>query len=178
MDSFERLVRDCAKNNRSTVIENASQEHALVLIRVLFETALRHKEEIRIVSGSLLKPFYEQLVDTARQALDSGVRFSVLVRNGKQLEGNRFAELMTEHKNGSIATLEDDDNKGPHFVVVGARRYRVEMDDERKIALAAFNDDTIAPLLQKLHDGLTKKAGPVHYGDDTVVSSKATCVAI
>lgn len=158
MDSFERLVRDCAKNNRSTVIENASQEHALVLIRVLFETALRHKEEIRIVSGSLLKPFYEQLVDTARQALDSGVRFSVLVRNGKQLKSNRFAELMTEHKNGSIATLEDDDNKGPHFVVVGARRYRVEMDDERKIALASFNDDTIAPLLLDLHDRLKETA--------------------
>ena len=55
MDSFERIVRDCAKNNRSTVIENASQEHALILIRVLFETAMRHKEEVRIVSGSLLK---------------------------------------------------------------------------------------------------------------------------
>lgn len=77
MDSFERIVRDCAKNNRSTVIENASQEHALILIRVLFETAMRHKEEVRIVSGSLLKPFYEKLVDTARKALDSGVRFSV-----------------------------------------------------------------------------------------------------
>lgn len=177
MDSFERIVRDCAKNNRSTVIENASQEHALILIRVLFETAMRHKEEVRIVSGSLLKPFYEKPVDTARKALDSGVRFSVLVRTGKQLEGNGFANLMKEHINGSIDTLEHDD-KGPHFVVVGDRRYRVEMDDKRKIALASFNDDTIAPLLLKLHDGLTKKAGPVHYGDDTVVPSKATCVAI
>lgn len=158
MDSFERIVRDCAKNERSRVIENASQEHALVLIRVLFETAMRHKEHVRILSGSLLRPFYEKLIDTARQALDSGVDFSVLVRTGKQLEGNGFAELMAEHGNGSIATLEDDDEGPPHFVVVGARRYRVEMDDERKIALASFNDDTIAPLLLKLHDGLTKKA--------------------
>lgn len=158
MDSFERIVRDCAKNNRSTVIENASQEHALVLLRVLFETAMRHKEGVRILSGNLLRPFYEKLVDTARQALDSGVLFSVLVRTGKQLAGNGFAELIAEHVNGSIATLEDADEAPPHFVVVGARRYRVEIDEERKIALASFNDDTIAPLLLKLHDGLTKRA--------------------
>ena len=158
MDSFERIVRDCAKNNRSTVIENASQEHALVLIRVLIETAMRHKEDVRILSGNLLRPFYEKLVDTARQALNSGVLFSVLVQTGKQLAGNGFAGLMAEHGNGSIATLEDDDEAPPHFVVVGDRRYRVEIDDERKIALASFSDDTIAPLLSKLHDGLTKKA--------------------
>lgn len=158
MDSFERIVRDCAKNNRSRVIENASAEHALVLIRILFETAMRHKEEVRIVSGQLLKSFYEQLVDTACQALDRDVRFSVIVLTDSQrLKGNRFAELMTDHKNGSIAVI-DADTRPPHFVIVGERRYRVEMDDERKIALASFNDDTITPMLLELFSGLKNRA--------------------
>ena len=161
MDTFERIVRDCARNNSTRVIENASAEHALVLIRTLFETAVRHKEEVRIVSGRLLESFYEELVDTARQALDCGVRFSVLVLNGKQLEGNRFAETMKEHANGSLAVLEHDEKSLPHFVVVGDRRFRVEIDDERKIATASFNNDTIPPMLIRFHRELIETAKAV-----------------
>lgn len=162
MDSFERTVRDYAKNDRPGVIENASVEHALVLIRILFETAIRHKEEVRIVSGRLFKSFYEELVDTARRALDYGVQFSVLVLTSKrQLEGNEFAKLITDHDNGSIAVIEDGDERLPHFVIVGDRRYRIEIDDERKIAVASFNDDTITPMLLEFYSRLECRASAV-----------------
>lgn len=161
MDAFERIVRDCAKNNSTRVIENASAEHALVLIRTLFETAVRHREEVRVVSGRLLKSFYGELAKTARLALDRGVRFSVLVLNGKQLEGNEFADVMKEHANGSLAVLKRGDESLPHFVVVGDRRFRVEVDDELKIALASFNNDIIPPMLKDIHNRLTEEADAV-----------------
>ena len=160
MDSFERIVQDYAENDSPHVIENASIDHALVLIGRLFETARRHKEEVRIVSGRLLKSFYQNLIDSARKVLDDGVQVSVVVlsNDDSQLNGNGFYDLLNRHKNGRVDVLDRDAESMPHFVVVGERRYRVEVDDKRKKAFAAFNDDTIAPVLVGIHAKLQETA--------------------
>ena len=152
--AFEQFVKKCAENNSSEIIENISTGHALVLARHLFAAAGRDRETVRIVSGRLLKSFYEELKEAAREALDLGARFKVVVLSDDptQFRENGFADLVEKHENGEIHVLNKGAESMPHFMVVGESRYRIEVDASRKIARAAFNDDIIAPALVRIHN--------------------------
>ena len=67
----------------------------------------------------------------------------------EKMAGNRFYNAVDEHKHGDIDFRPDheDDVPSPHFVVVGTKRYRIELDHEKKRAVASFNDAETGTIL-------------------------------
>ena len=157
MDTFEKLVKDCADSDSTRIIENASMDHAKVLLRQLLQTANDKKEPVRIVSGRLRKEFYNELVDKARHVLNE-TTISVVVLSDEQLQNNRFYDLVKHHSNGQVTLLSQDPNRWTHFIVVGDRRYRVEVDDGKHTAHASFNNEVIPRLLHERFEELLRRA--------------------
>ena len=157
LDSFETMVREYAETESTRIIENASMAHALIIVRQLIQTATQHGEEIRIVSGRLMRDFYSQLVSVTRAALEK-VTVSVVVLSKEELDGNKFYDLVTNSDRGEVVVLDSPPSSMSHFVVVGDRRYRVELDDGQKKALASFNDDVIPQMLKAAHHNLLEIA--------------------
>lgn len=149
-EDFARMVKHYADTDSTEVIENASMEHALILVRYLFIKASQKSKEVRIVSGRLFEPFYSRLIDTIGQVLEKS-KVVVLILAADQIKGNSFVNRVKEHPNGKVGVLDMAPDLLSHFVVVGDRSYRIEMDDERKMAHACFNDSIVAPSLVRWH---------------------------
>ena len=158
-DTFVRLVKELADTDSPRLIENASIEHALTIIECLLDAAKKHKEKVRIVSGCLMESFYSSLVDKAREVMQAGVPISVVVLRGSKedLRGNSFCNVVDKDQNGEVHFV-DGANKTLHFVVTGDCRYRVEVDDEKKKAIASFNDRTIGRGLVSIYEDLLSPA--------------------
>ena len=156
MDSFEKLVKYCADNDSTRIIQNASMEHAKILLRQLLLTASEKGETVRIVSGRLRRDFYNDLLAEAQKTLDR-VKVSIVVLSGDQLDGNRFFELVRGHHNGEVVVLEQEPERWTHFIVVGDKRYRVEEDDGKQTAHASFNNEIIPQLLIDRFEYLLEK---------------------
>ena len=60
-ETFEEYVKLCAKDDAPDTIHNASIRHAKIIVKELFESAVRHRENVKIVSGTLLDSFYQDL---------------------------------------------------------------------------------------------------------------------
>lgn len=148
-----------ARWGNGRIIENASIGHALVLVDLLFDAAKRHGETIRMVSGRLMDRFYSKLVDKATEAMDAGAEIKVVVTGAsrEEMAGNCFYNAVDEHENGEIDFRPDhqDDVPTPHFVVVGTKRYRFELDHEKKRAVASFNDAETGMALVSMFDSLS-----------------------
>ena len=157
-EEFVRTVRRLAKWGNGRIIENASIGHALVLLDLLFDAAKRHKETIRMVSGGLMDKFYSKLVDKATEAMDAGAEIKVVVTGASREEmvDNRFYIAVDEHEQGEIdfRPEHEEDVATPHFVVVGTKRYRIEVDHEQKRAVASFNDAETGTVLVSIFDSL------------------------
>ena len=155
-DTFVRLVRKLADTSSSRLIENASIDHALIIIECLLDAAKKRREDVRIVSGCLLESFYSRLVEKATEVLQAKVpiRVVVLGRSREDLQNNAFYNAVNKHENGEVHVLAEDPGTTPHFVVTGDRRYRVEVDDEKKKAMASFNDSTTGKMLISIYESL------------------------
>ena len=157
VDSFERMVKHYANTESTEVIENASMEHAQILMRYLFRKAVQRSEEVRIVSGRLYEPFYSRLVDAIDAVLRT-TKVTVLVFAADHIKDNSFAKRVREHSNGKVGVLDMHPDLLSHFVVVGDSSYRLELDDKRKMAHACFNDRFIAHSLVRFHNELQQDA--------------------
>ena len=149
-ESFEDYVKRCAENDEADSIHNASIRHAKIIIRELFESAIRHEEDVKIVSGHLLDEFYQDLVEPAGRILDkSSIKAVVLESTKEELEDNELFQLVNEHPRGEVVVRDpvEDPGKWTHFVLAGDRRYRIEIDDGKKDAIASFNDVTVGEVL-------------------------------
>ena len=156
-DPFVRMVRRLAKWRSDRIIENASIEHALVIIECLLDTARRRKEEVRIVSGCLMDSFYSNLKEAVEGTMDAGASVSVAVlsKTEDELKGNSFYQAVKKHNNGQVHFVcDDEDLPTPHFVVTGDSGYRIEVDDKKKKAMACFNDPLNGVLLVDIHKKL------------------------
>lgn len=146
MDSFKKLVKHCADNDSTRIIQNASTEHAKVLLQQLLLTASEKGETVRIVSGRLRRDFYNDLLNEVKKALDS-VEVSIVVLSREQLDDNPFFNLVNEHPKGKVVALDEEPGRWTHFIVVGDKRYRIEEDDGKQTAHASFNNEVIPQLL-------------------------------
>lgn len=160
-ESFEDYVKRCAENEEADSIHNASIRHAKIIIEELFKSAIRNGEDIKIVSGRLLNEFYEDLIEPAREVLKhSRIEIIVLDATKEEMQGNDFFRLVNEHDRGSaiVSRIGDANAYQAHFVLVGDRRYRIEIDDGKKDAIASFNNETLGELLLKAFDGYRSTA--------------------
>lgn len=161
-EPFVRMVRRLAKRASDRIIENASIDHALVIIECLLEEAGKRAQEVRIVSGCLQESFYSKLVDkiSGTMAAGSTVDVVVLEAERKDLESNPFYQAVHGRDRGHVYVVHEDEGSTPHFVVTGDSRYRVEVDDEKKKAMACFNDTFNGRMLVDIHKSLVSKAEP------------------
>jgi len=67
--SFEEFVKECSDKNLSTIIQNASKEHALTLFQELLDSSIKNNETVKIISGNLDDDFYNNLVPTLKDCL-------------------------------------------------------------------------------------------------------------
>ena len=159
-DSFVRMVKRLARRGSDQIIENASIAHARVIIECLLDEALKRKEEVRIASGRLEESFYSKLTGKVEEAMTAGSTVDVVVLDAdrEDLKENSFYRAVQDNSSRGHVHFVHDENLTPHFVVTGGRRYRVEVDDERKKAMACFNDDSNGKMLVDIHKRLVKKA--------------------
>ena len=157
---YVQLVREAARTADSRIIENASEDHAIVIIQCLLDQARKRHEQVRIVSGCLLRPFYELLVEHARQALEKVTIGIVVGCSQEELQGNPFYELVNEHPNGSVRLVPRVRDEVSHFVVTGDSRFRVEVDDKNRSAVACFNDSVLGKMLVGIYNGLLAEPQP------------------
>ncbi len=163
MRTFEEIVEYCSKENSKQVLTNASIAHAHILVARLIKDAAKHKEDIRIVTGCLYKDFYNGLVDELDAALQNGCVINVVVlkKSPSELDGNNFVKKLGEYNNAELIFLDIGADDLPHFIVVGNKRYRLEMDDKQKKAIACFNDEHLGSSLVKLHASILRRRSTI-----------------
>ena len=132
--------------------------HALDIVKHLFLSAIRHKEDVRIVSGGLFDEFYRELIEDASSVLDH-VRVSIIVisKTREELTGNGFFGLVDAHENGRVVFLPKGMADMNHFILVGNSRYRIEIDDSNTSAFACFNDEAFGTHLSLIYESLENK---------------------
>ena len=164
---FVRMVTRLARWSNGRVIHNASTGHALVLTELLLDAAKKHRDHIRLVSGRLMKEFYSRLTTRVRDAMEAGARAEILITDAspKDLVENPFYRAVLAHGNGTVGflpTTSKEDGEllsAPHFIVIGTRRYRIEVDHERRRAMASFNDEATGKMLVGFFHYLKEEAG-------------------
>ena len=166
-------IRAAAATGQSRVIENGCPEHAVYLMRKMFEYA---KDKIRIFSGSLAREKENFNKEVVRVFADEDLIASIVAflrPQGRRLEivvadgvdgGDEGHPLLWRLKNEAIEgafrvgrlnavgrrllTAET----GGHFFVMDEQGYRLETDDMQVKAYASFGDCEAARILAKFFD--------------------------
>ena len=163
--SFEDYVKGCARHENADIIQNASISHAKIIVDQLFESAIRHGENIRMASGRLLPEFYSDIIDKAKKVLSQRIRISVVVLDSTEddLRDNKLYSVVVNDPHGEVLTSRGSmTGEQVHYVLVGEKRYRVEIDDKTKEAIASFNDPRIGGLLADAHKRYTQMLQGAH----------------
>ncbi len=137
MKDFENTVKKHYPNSNET-ISNGSLEHAKILAKYLFRYAKEKGQDIRIITGVLDKDFYELFSVTIKEIL---INNKVSIISEKQYQKSNFADEINSSKNGNIRVIAKSDKikSLPHFILVGECAYRLETNDNLKLATASFN---------------------------------------
>lgn len=159
MKDYLQVVEECRKELLPRRISNASIEHAYVLFDNLLELSLDKNLSVKIVTGCLEQPFYEQLENKIKAILEKGIGIDIISLCTKEkLSHNSIAKIVSEHKNGSVKVLKaDGEYHQQHFILVGDRSYRIEFSNKNKIAEANFNNELVGEFLQKQFAELSHK---------------------
>ena len=168
-------IRAAAATGSERVIENGCPEHAVYLMRKMFECA---QDKVRIFSGSLMRRVSNSdgeviQVYSDKLLIDSIVEF--LRPKGRQMEivvadgvdgGENDHPLVLRLKNesksirghSSISKLNatgrqclTEETDG-HFIVMDEKGYRLETDDMKVKAYASFGDSKSARVLADFFD--------------------------
>ncbi len=150
LSNFEKKVLDCRNNLKCDIIKNDSKEYALILFENLLDVALEKTEDVKIVSGSLDKTFYNKLVQKINLLLDK-VQVTVFVLEDVDLSGNHFASAVTERGDLRVNKTGKKINI-PHFILVGDRRFRIETDHNQAQADASFDDEALGKVLLNFYN--------------------------
>lgn len=153
MKEYKDIVEQARKERSINPISNSSFNHALIVIENLFEMAIEDKIDIKIVSGCLQNNFYENLIPKAQNILDLGCRIDVITLCPiEALEHNKFKHLLNNYNTQtSILCLKEKEEAPsiPHFMLVGKTGYRIEFNDENKIAEGCFNNELVGNFLEE-----------------------------
>lgn len=154
--NYEGYVLECYKGKKNTDIHNASTENALLLFKTLLDEALKAKKDVRIISGSLLASFYNELVEKIQQVLNSGTKVDVIVEKDladiNDIENNKFYQKFKHN----IISAQPKFKGLPNFIVVGNSAYRFEKNKEAHKAVANFNNPSMGEFLVDMFDNLKR----------------------
>jgi hypothetical protein len=142
MNDFEKLVKKYYDNNSDEQISNGSMKHAKILVKYLFLYAKKTGKDVKIITGTLEKDFYNLFTESIKDILNNN-KVSIISENA--CEDSVFKQTVLNSSNGSIA--ENNTNSLPHFILVGNATYRLETDDNLKLATASFNRPNIGKFL-------------------------------
>lgn len=158
MESFISLIEECRKGKKNRIIHNASKDHAFALFSSLIDEARKTKEDVRIISGNLDRDFYAKLADSITTCMDDGVKVSVsVVSHEFDVDANTFAQAVKKHENGKLFVSPNDlEVEGPHFLVVGENKFRLELDHDQAKAIANFNDPKVGKTLVNVFNRISQ----------------------
>lgn len=146
MEDFENTVKRNYPNS-SESISNGSLEHAKILAKYLFRYAKEKGKDIRIITGVLDKDFYDIFSTTIKEILVSN---KVLIISENNHQNGEFSKEIINSKNGNIKVLYKKygiKSSLPHFILVDDCAYRLETDDNLKLATASFNRPGVGKFL-------------------------------
>ncbi len=159
MTEFKLLVERCFEKEIDRDIENSAFEHAEILAKNLFKAAKKYKEDVYIVSGLLNKRFYEPLTSSVKDVLTQQ-KVKVIVLDKADLKNHDFANAIVESPNGELYQAKGKYEIIPHFILVGNKRYRLETDHAKTIAVGNFNNISIGELLHKAFQSFWNSVHP------------------
>lgn len=145
MNDFEKLVKKYYDNNSNEQISNGSMEHAKILVGYLFLYAKEKSKNVKIITGTLEKDFYNLFTPSIKDILNNN-KVSIISEN--TCVDSDFKRAIEDSSNGSI--IENNKNSLPHFILVGNAAYRLETDDNIKLAIASFNRPNIGKFLLEI----------------------------
>lgn len=145
MKSYAQIVERHRKYRIREMLPNDSLSHAAVLFHNILQAAIDSKLDVKIVSGSLMKQFYDQFVDKLNILLATNkVDVVLLDVDEDELRDNKFFEAVSKSDQGSIFRSSGIHS---HFILAGDRIYRFETDHLVGEAIANFNDVTMGKWL-------------------------------
>lgn len=151
LPEFSKIIADCRKKESTKIIHNASYEHARELFINLIGEARVRKEDVIVASGNLNPDFYGELVDITKEAIKGGVQVRVAILNPTtDVKDNPFSAMIL--KEGGVVYKAKNEIRIPHFILVGDKRFRLEVDHEQSKAIACFNNRGIGEFLKNVFE--------------------------
>ena len=140
---FQNIVRRHYSNSNEH-ISNGSIGNAKVLVNYLFRYSLEKKQDVKIITGSLKEELYSPFTNLIKEILEKN-EVKVISETGYKTNG--FFNKIKNSINGDIKIL---NKKLPHFSLVGKRAYRLETNDEIKLAIGSFNRSPVGEHLSEI----------------------------
>lgn len=160
-NNFERAVDRAFEVDSGEVLNNSSPRHASYLMHKLLQKAIQQKEPVSIVSGALHAEVFEDqsLLTSLQAALKEGIPVRVVSEN--EVDGgvgNKFASALLDSEVGELLVskpgqmIYDGDKHLPHFMLVGRKAFRLEIDHDSVTAYGCFNEPKLGERLSKIFD--------------------------
>lgn len=130
LTEYRNSLRSRIANKNSDLFENPSPAHARIVIDEFLRAA---KESVYIYCGQLSSLIYGELVPSFQNLLERGIKVQVIIEKEKA-ETEAIAAMLCEKnaiKQSKMASVGDI----PHFILVDGKRYRMELNDDKKSAL-------------------------------------------
>lgn len=161
--NYEEIVELYRKKRVREMLPNGSRSHAATLFHNIFEAAISDKLELRIVTGSLVKDFYNPLTEKLRVLLTSN-SVSVILTDpqARELSENSFLAALVQSPNGRVMKA-NHVGQYNHLVVAGDSIYRIELDHNRGTAAANFNDPSLGKTLVAMFEDLKSVSIPFDH---------------
>lgn len=167
-ESYEQLVEAMAVNKIDSVIPNGVPAHAAILIGTMFKHA---QQSMSIFCGALSDDVYvnNNLISNAKDfVIKRGGKLRILLENDlgirlfekpliyeiaaeiyRASEKDKGQKKDTVKKVGSLEVRIKGQEKASHFCVMDESAYRLEMDKDKRTAIANFGDVGIAKQLSE-----------------------------
>ncbi|MGV6839306.1 MAG: hypothetical protein ACWA40_03845 [Planktomarina sp.] len=154
-NAYETQVEQARKSKSADILENLAMGHAKVVVLNLFQYAVDHKVDVKIISGTLNEECYDApVVQLAKKVLLNENRIDVLLTEADDdIHENAFAQLLNGNPNATLRSIQSD---VPHFIVVGETAFRLEKDHDKVEAFLSFNHPETAKILSSRFDELAR----------------------
>lgn len=148
MKSYEQIVERYRKYKLREMLPNDSHSHAAILFHNILQAAIDNGLDVKIVSGTLMKEFYEPLVSKIQSLLvKNRIEVILLSPEEHQLKDNKFLDEILLSSKGAVYRWDNSSGNSSHFILAGDSIYRLETDHGRGEAIANFNDKTLGDWL-------------------------------
>lgn len=155
---YKKIVDDCCKKDSDAIINNASVDHAFVLVDNLLKKAAEKHEQVKIVSNELWEPFYNELTDQIQDCFANNCKVSVIVLSDTfDKSASAFAKKIEKNGGELIIAKNKKSMELPNFLVVGGKRFRFEKNKDTKEAVACFNHEGVGHDLEEAFEEIKAK---------------------